>query len=143
MAPGAGLLAMPPPPGFVAIPDAMQVWHTAMTPFPGESLLDAAHALGMTTAALGDVDLSHVGSSRHAPLILVGPPVRTGVVTGQPASPADLPATLLYALGAPTTTDLALGTWATGAAVGGVPQPTPNAATEGHALLRAFATTGP
>jgi hypothetical protein len=37
VAPGAGLLAMPPPPGFVAIPDAMQVWHTAMTPFPARA----------------------------------------------------------------------------------------------------------
>ena len=235
LAPGAGLLAMPAPPGFVANPEAMQAWRTA-TVFPGESLFDAVRAQGMTTAAFGDVDLSHVGapdvsvpaepdfaadpartvgdfaashgplfavvalggartddrhsakavaeletlaqqiadlaarlpdalivvtspggtpidaakpdfygpgSSRHAPLILVGPAVRAGVVTGQPAAPADLPATLLYALGVPTSTDLALGTWATGAPVGGVPQPTPNGATEGHALLRAFATTGP
>lgn len=231
-APGAGLLAMPPPSGFVASQDAMQAWRAPMV-FPGDSLFDAAHALGLTTAAAGDVDLSHIGgapdmtipaqpdfaadpagtlatlaagnarllavvamggsrtddrhaasaatelgalaqqiadvaarlpdalivvtspggtpidgarpdfygpgSSRHAPLIIVGPGVRAGVVTGQPAAPADLPATILYALGAPTTADVALGTWATGIPVSGVPQPTPNAATEGHALLRAFA----
>ena len=77
------------------------------------------------------------------PLILVGPNVRAGVVTGQPVLPANLPATILYALGAPTATDFALGTWAMGAPSGGVPQPTPSAATEGHTLLRAFATTGP
>jgi arylsulfatase A-like enzyme len=78
------------------------------------------------------------GSSRHVPLILIGPGVRAGVVSGQPATPADLPATVLYALGAATTTDVALGTYATGSPVGGVPQPTPGAATQGHALLRAF-----
>jgi len=78
------------------------------------------------------------GSSRHVPLILVGPGVRPGVVTGQPARPADIPATLLYALGAPTRTDVAQGTWAAGTPVGGVPQPSPSAATQGHALLRAF-----
>ena len=78
------------------------------------------------------------GSSRHVPLILLGPGVRTGLVSGQPAAPADLPATLLFGLGAATSTDIALGTWATGTPVGGVPQPTPAAATEGHALLRAF-----
>jgi len=235
-APGAGLLAMPVPSGFVANSDAMHTWHMAAT-FPGESLFDAARALGLTTAAVGDVDLNHVGgvvdisissqsdfatdpagtvgalagsnahllafvalgggrtadrhaanaitelgtlaqqiadmaarlpnalvvvtspggtpidgdkpdfygpgSSRHAPLILLGPGVRAGVVTGQPATPADLAATILYALGAPTSTDVALGTWATGTPVSGVPQPTPNTATEGHALLRAFTTTAP
>ena len=83
------------------------------------------------------------GSSRHAPLILVGPGIRAGIVSGQPAAPADLPATILYALGAPTSTDFALGTWATGTPVGGVPQPAPNTATEGHALLRAFAASAP
>jgi len=235
-APGTGLLAMPPPKGFIASPDAMQSWRAA-TPFPGDSLFDAARALGLTTAVVGDVDISHIGSSidqmvpaqpdfaadpagtvsalagsharllavvalggartgdrhaaqaitelgtlaqqiadiagrlpdalvivtspggtpiddarpdfygagssRHAPLILVGPGVRPGVVTGQPAAPADLPATILYALGAPTATDIALGTWARGAPVSGVPQPTPNAATEGHALARAFAAVSP
>ena len=69
--------------------------------------------------------------------------MRAGVVTGQPATPADLPATILYALGAPTSTDVSLGTWATGAAVSGVPQPIPSTATEGHALLRAFSTGSP
>jgi hypothetical protein len=88
-------------------------------------------------------DYYGAGSSRHAPLFLVGPGVRAGVVTGQPAAPADLPATILYAIGASTSTDVALGTWATGAAASGVPQPTPGAATEGHALVRAFATSSP
>ncbi len=234
-APGAGLLAMPPPAGWIANAPAFQAWHAEM-PFPGDSLFDAAHALGLVTAAVGDVDLSHIGSgvdlfvpaepdfaadpagtvaalaannprllavvtlgsartddrhdaralaelatlsqqvadlaarlpgalvvitspggtpidaarpdfygpgsSRHAPLILLGPSVRAGVVTGQPAAPADLPATILYALGATTSTDVALGTWAAGPPVGGVPQPTPSSATEGHALLRAFAVGG-
>jgi arylsulfatase A-like enzyme len=235
-APGAGLLAMPPPAGFVANSDGLQAWRAPMV-FPGDSLFDAAHALGLTTAAVGDVDVSHIGSgavdmsiaaadfaadpagtvaglaaanaklfavvamggartsdrhdgraktelgalaqqiadvaarlpdalvivtspggtpiddakpdfygaasSRHAPLIVVGPGVRAGVVTGQPAAPADLPATILYAIGAPTSTDVAQGTWATGTPVSGVPQPTPGAATEGRALMRAFATSTP
>ncbi|HLK93832.1 MAG TPA: alkaline phosphatase family protein [Polyangia bacterium] len=93
---------------------------------------------GATTIDDPGSDFYGPGSSRHVPLILVGPGVRPGVVTGQPATPADLPATILYALGATTATDVAQGTWAAGAAVGGVPQPTPAAATQGHALLRAF-----
>ncbi|HMF44465.1 MAG TPA: alkaline phosphatase family protein [Polyangia bacterium] len=234
-APGAGLLAMPVPAGFIANQDGMNAWHMPMA-FPGESLFDAARALGLTTAAVGDVDLTHIGggadisisasdfasepaatvgalagsnprllafvaigggrtadrhsanaiselsvlalqigdiaatvpaalvvvtgpggttidgdkpdfygpgSSRHAPLILVGPGVRAGVVSGQPATPADLAATILYALGAPTSTDVALGTWATGTPVSGIPQPTPDTATEGHALLRAFTAAAP
>ena len=93
---------------------------------------------GATTIDDPGSDFYGPGSSRHVPLILIGPGVRAGVVTGQPATPADLPATILYALGAATTTDVAQGTWATGMPVGGVPQPTPAAATQGQVLLRAF-----
>ncbi len=93
---------------------------------------------GATTIDDPGSDFYGPGSSRHVPLILIGPGVRAGVVTGQPATPSDLPATVLYALGAATTTDVALGTYATGTPVGGVPQPIPAAATQGHALLRAF-----
>jgi arylsulfatase A-like enzyme len=93
---------------------------------------------GATTIDDPGSDFYGPGSSRHVPLVLIGPGVRAGVVSGQPATPADLPATLLYALGAATTTDVALGTYLPGAPVGGVPQPTPAAATQGHALLRAF-----
>ena len=233
--PGAGLLAMPSPPGFVANQYGLAFWGTDMV-FPGENLFGTARALGLTSARVGDdVDTRHIsvafdvwitsqpdfasdpvgtvaglaasnprllavvaigadrtgdrhdpraiaelgtlaqqiadiaarlpaalvivtspggtpiygerpdfygpGSSRHAPLILVGPGIRAGIVSGQPAAPADLPATILYALGAPTTTDFALGTWATGTPVSGVPQPSPSTATEGHALLRAFETS--
>jgi arylsulfatase A-like enzyme len=93
---------------------------------------------GATTIDDPGSDFYGPGSSRHVPLILIGPGVRPGVVSGEPATPADLPATILYALGAATATDVAQGTWAAGAAVGGVPQPSPAAATQGHALLRAF-----
>jgi arylsulfatase A-like enzyme len=93
---------------------------------------------GATTIDDPGSDFYGPGSSRHVPLILIGPGVRAGIVTGQPATPADLPATILYALGAATATDVAQGTWATGTAVGGVPQPTPSAATQGQVLLRAF-----
>jgi hypothetical protein len=253
LAPGAGLLAMPPAAGFVANPDGLAAWRAPVI-FPGDSVFDAAHLLGRGTALLGDSDfhalhtgraaidvgpaagaggaagaagavgsmgagaevgpsveaglaslmasyprflavvavgtgartsdrhagpaleelatLSGVvadvaaqasgalivvtsrgatpiddpqpdfygpGTSRHVPLLLLGPGVRAGVVSGQPAAPADLPATILFALGAATTTDFARGTWATGAPIGGVPQPIPASATEGHVLLRAFA----
>lgn len=93
---------------------------------------------GATTIDDPGADFYGPGSSRHVPLILVGPGVRAGVVSGQPARPSDIPATVLYALGAATRTDVAQGTWAAGAPVGGVPQPSPSAATQGHALLRAF-----
>jgi arylsulfatase A-like enzyme len=93
---------------------------------------------GATTIDDPGSDFYGPGSSRHVPLVLIGPGVRAGVVTGQPATPADLPATILYAVGAATSTDVALGTYATGTPVGGVPQPKPAAATQGHALLRAF-----
>jgi hypothetical protein len=83
-------------------------------------------------------DAYGAGSSRHVPLILLGPNVRAGAISGQPATPADLPATILFGLGVPVTTDLATGTWAQGATVSGVPQPTPRSATEGHALVRGF-----
>ena len=79
-------------------------------------------------------------TSRHVPLVLLGPNVRTGIVSSQPGSPADIPATVLFGLGVPTATDFALGTWAAGASVAGIPQPRPSTATEGHALTRAFRT---
>jgi arylsulfatase A-like enzyme len=114
----------------------------------GDAVSDAAQGIpnalviitsrGATTIDDPGSDFYGPGSSRHVPLILLGSGVRPGVVTGQPATPADLAATVLYALGAATTTDVALGTYATGTPVGGVPQPLPAAATKGHALLRAF-----
>ena len=231
VAPAAGLLQMPAVAGFVANRAAYDAWRRP-TPFAGETLFDAAHALGMTTALIGQADFHALhldpaaldvtmptdvagaaaavrmlraqyprllalvalggpragdrhaaaavaelnaltgaladiagsasgallaitsrgatpiddaladrygaGTSRHVPLVLIGPNVRAGVVSGQPGAPADLPATVLFALGAPVTSDLATGTWATGSPVSGVPQPTPRAATEGHALVRAF-----
>ena len=103
---------------------------------PGALLIITSR--GATTIDDPGSDFYGPGSSRHVPLILLGPGVRAGVVTGQPATPADLPATILYALGAATATDVAQGTWATGTPVGGVPQPTPAAATQGQVLLRAF-----
>jgi hypothetical protein len=108
---------------------------------PGALLVITSRGATPVDAAGGD--FYGPGSSRHVPLILIGPGVRDGIVSGQPATPADLPATILYALGAATVTDIAGGTTATGEPVGGVPQPTPSTATAGHALLRAFATGGP
>jgi arylsulfatase A-like enzyme len=93
---------------------------------------------GATTIDDPGSDFYGPGSSRHVPLLLVGPAVRAGVVTGEPATPADIPATILYALGAATTTDISGGTTATGIPVGGVPQPSPSTATQSHALLRGF-----
>jgi len=109
---------------------------TIVTAAPGA--LIAITSRGATAIDDPGADFYGAGSSRHVPMILLGPNVRPGVVSGQPASPADLPATLLFGLGAPTTTDVANGTWATGAPVAGVPQPSPAGATAGRALLRAF-----
>ncbi|HET6146226.1 MAG TPA: alkaline phosphatase family protein [Polyangia bacterium] len=233
VAPGPGLLQMPPVPGFIANRAAYEAWRQP-APFARESLFDAAHALGLTTALIGqpdfhalhlagssidvtvatdaagaaaalhdlraqhprwlavvalggaragshtdaagqeqlaalasaaaaiareaegalvaitsrgateidapDHDLYGPGSSRHVPLLLLGPNVRAGVVSGQPGSLADLPATILFGLGAATVSDVGTGTWAQGTSVGGVPQPTPNGATEGRALVRGYLT---
>jgi arylsulfatase A-like enzyme len=83
-------------------------------------------------------DFYGAGSSRHVPLVMVGPSVRAGGVSGQPARPADLPATVLFGLGWTTGTDFVDGTWAVGSPVGGIAQPSPKNATGGHALVRGF-----
>ncbi|MHB1844179.1 MAG: alkaline phosphatase family protein [Deltaproteobacteria bacterium] len=77
-------------------------------------------------------------SSRHVPLIALGPNVRANVVTSEPGQMSDIPATALVGLGFKTSTDFVDGTWATGTPVGGIPQPTPAGATAGHALMRAY-----
>lgn len=105
--------------------------------------LIALTSRGATTIDDPGADFYGPGSSRHVPLLLLGPNVRPGVVTGQPAAPVDLPATVMFGLGAPMTTDVANGTWATGVAVAGIPQPSPAGATAGRALLRAFAVQPP
>jgi hypothetical protein len=227
--PGAGLLAMPPPPGRVANKQAYDLWRVP-TAFDGQSLFEAGKLLGFAVVLLGDLDFHWLhlnapprltspgilgddlakfgadnpgviavvalggartadrhdpkaiaeldtlaktvadlttripgalvaltsrgatpieddhrdfygpGTSRHVPLVLVGPGVRAGVVSGQPASLADLPATVLYALGAGTTTDIATGTWTarTDPAFPAAVLLAPANATEGHVLLRAF-----
>ena len=100
--------------------------------------LIAVTSRGATAIDDAMADAYGAGTSRHVPLILVGPNVRAGAVSGQPATPADLPATLLFGLGAPVASDLSSGTWAQGTPVSGVPHPTPSTATEGHALVRGF-----
>jgi arylsulfatase A-like enzyme len=79
------------------------------------------------------------GSSRHVPLLVLGPNVRAGVVSGQPGTPADIPATVLFGLGLASKTDFADGTQPLAAS------PTaalaPSGAFEGRALVRAFAVT--
>jgi hypothetical protein len=86
-------------------------------------------------------DFYGAGTSRHVPLFLVGPNVRAGAVSGQPATPADVPATVLYGLGLPTVVDFADGTRTT-VAMPGSPTLAPRAAFEGHVLLRAFTARG-
>jgi hypothetical protein len=90
-------------------------------------------------------DFYGAGTSRHVPLFIAGPNVRAGVVSGQPATPADVPATVLYGLGLPTVSDFADGTRTTAAATttSGAPPLAPRAAFEGHVLLRAFTASGP
>jgi hypothetical protein len=98
---------------------------------------------GATTIDDPLADFYGPGTSRHVPLLVIGPNVRAGVVSGQPGAPVDLPATVLFAIGAPTTTDFATGTWATGATAGGIVQPLPGGALGGHALVRAFSLAAP
>lgn len=86
----------------------------------------------------GPPDFYGPGSSRHVPLIAAGPSTRAGVVTSQPGSLSDIPATVLVGLGLPNRTDFGTGTWAAGSAVSGVPHPLPSGATASRALTRAF-----
>ena len=53
------------PPASSLTRTGMQAWHAAM-PFPGDSVFDAAKGLGLTTATLGDVYVSHLGSAIDA-----------------------------------------------------------------------------
>ncbi len=232
VAPGAGLLKMPPVAGFVANRAGYEAWRNPEHPFATPTLFDAARSMGMTTAIVGQPDFHaiHVdpaevdmnipsdmagcaeivadllathpralivvalgqertgdrhaapaaaelgaiaaavgdvvagagdalvvltsrgattiddpradfygsGTSRHVPFVILGPNVRAGVVSGQPGAPADLPATVLFALGALVSSDFVTGTWATGIPTWGIPQPSPPGATAGHALVRAF-----
>ena len=94
---------------------------------------------GATTIDDPGADFYGAGTSRHVPLVLVGPNVRRGIVSGQPGAPADLPATVLFGLGLASTTDFADGTRTL--AAGASPTLTPAAAFEGHALVRAYAVT--
>ena len=98
---------------------------------------------GATDLADARADFYGPGTSRHVPLLVIGPNARPGAISGQPGTPADLPATVLFALGAPTTTDFVNGTWATGAPVGGIAEPLPASASGGHALVRAFTLAAP
>ena len=93
---------------------------------------------GATTIDDPGADAYGPGSSRHVPFVVVGPNVRKGIVTSQPGQPADVPATVLFGMGAAVRTDFADGTWAAGTPVGGIAQPSPSGALAGHALLRAY-----
>ncbi|MHB8417676.1 MAG: alkaline phosphatase family protein [Myxococcales bacterium] len=111
-----------------------------------EAIADAAYGSLVLITSRGATDLGDPGpadfygpgSSRHVPLLVLGPNVRQGVVTSEPGELADLPATALVGLGVPSRTDLVDGTWAAGTAVNGIAQPLPAGATGGHALLQAF-----
>jgi len=91
---------------------------------------------GATTIDDGGSDAYGAGTSRHVPLVVVGPNVRGGLVSGQPGTPADVPATVLFGLGLPVSADFADGTRAL--AQSGSPTPAPTTAFEGHVLLRGF-----
>ncbi|HUB09881.1 MAG TPA: alkaline phosphatase family protein [Myxococcales bacterium] len=86
----------------------------------------------------GPADYYGYGSSRHVPLLALGPNVPGGVITSQPGDMADIPATVLVGLGVAARTDIADGTWAAGTAVNGIARPAPEDALGGHALVRAF-----
>jgi len=111
---------------------------SAIADAAGGSALVVVTSRGATVIDDPGADAYGAGSSHHVPFVIVGPNVRAGVVTSKPAAPADIPATVLFGLGAPARTDFVDGTWAAGTAVGGVAQPTPKQALGGHALLRAY-----
>jgi len=93
---------------------------------------------GATTIDDPQADFYGPGTSRHVPFMVIGPNARPGIVSGQPGTSADVPATVLFALGLPTDTDFVNGTWAEGKTVEGIAQPLPAPATAGHALVRLF-----
>jgi len=97
---------------------------------------------GATTIDDPGSDYYGAGTSRHVPLILLGPNVRRGVVSGQPATPADLPTTVLFGLGVAAKTDFADGTQtlAVSTTPPSPPVLAPRASFEGHVLLRAYET---
>ena len=97
---------------------------------------------GATTIDDVAPDFYGPGTSRHVPLVAVGPNVRSGIVTSQDGQGADIPATVLVGLGLPVRTDFVDGTWAAGSPIHGIAQPTPAGATGGHALTRAFLPFG-
>jgi len=98
---------------------------------------------GATTIDDLQADFYGAGTSRHVPFVAIGPNARAGVVSGQPGTSADVPATVLFALGLSTSTDFVTGTWAEGKDVEGIAQPLPSPATAGHALVRLFRLATP
>jgi hypothetical protein len=122
----------------------------ALASVVGAGTLFIVTSRGATTIDDPGADFYGPQTSRHVPLILVGPNVPAGVVTSQPATQADLPATALVGMGAPNRVDFVDGTWAVSPVPapfpptgidGGVPeivQPLPAGALGGHALIRAF-----
>jgi len=99
---------------------------------------------GATTIDDAVADAYGPGSSRHVPCLVLGPNVRKDVITGAPAEPEDVPLTILFGLGAPSTADIARGTFpvrpadAAGPITGAGLTPRPATATVGKALVRAF-----
>jgi len=92
---------------------------------------------GATMQDDAGADFYGPGTARHVPLVVTGPNVRAGVVSGQPATPADVPATVLFGLGLASRTDFADGTRAF-SSTDAAATLAPRAALEGHVLLRAF-----
>jgi arylsulfatase A-like enzyme len=95
---------------------------------------------GATTIDDAGSDFYGAGTSRHVPLVVVGPNVRAGIVSGQSATSADVPATVLFGLGVPSKTDFADGTQAL-AGASSAPVLAPRSSFAGHVLLRAYAAS--
>jgi predicted AlkP superfamily pyrophosphatase or phosphodiesterase len=100
--------------------------------------------LVVTSRGLNDIDdpaadSAGPGTSRHVPLIMVGPNVRAGVISGQPATSADIPATVAFGMGLATHTDFVEGTFIDqGAQTSGAFIVGPSNFAGGHALMRGF-----
>ena len=115
-----------------------------------DAALDAVHSAApnatfiVTSSNGADIDDSAAAfygpqAARHVPFIIAGGPARSGVISGQPVTAADIPATALFALGQAATTDLVWGTYINGTTTAaGIPVPVPSTSTEGHVLATGF-----
>jgi hypothetical protein len=104
LAPGGGLLLMPPAPSFVANVAGYNLWRQP-GPLAAASLFDAAHALGMTTALIGQPDFQdlHIDGTQIDLRVPATPDTAAAALSGLLAQSPRLLA--IVALGGPRAAD--------------------------------------